>query len=236
MWQIPPATCVVGGQELCFLNLLCLLPVGFLCICMLVGHTCKHRNSGVGLLLRWRASWAGTLGRREEALSFMHKGPLCACRWFTWAAVVGGGFFMGAEPCHSVWSVAMGGAAGPQWALLHAGLQLQKWKRLHTGLPAHLLPLTITLAAVWWPMTLMITSPWLLLLGRERDPLTTFHCFLGIQYPHLQIYGFLGLSDILLCFIGNPLLDNKCPFSCNLGGDTKGTTHSAMMLSSFVIW
>lgn len=50
-----------------------------------------------------------------------------------------------------------------------------------------------------------------------RDSFTFFHCFLEFQYPHLQMYGCVGLSNILLCLIGNPLLVNECPFSCNLG-------------------
>ena len=60
--------------------------------------------------------------------------------------------------------------------------------------------------------------------GRWRDLLTSFLCFLEIQSPFFQRHGCTDLSDVLLCFVGNPLLVNECPFICNLWGETKGTT------------
>ena len=35
----------------------------------------------------------------------------------------------------------------------------------------------------------------------------------GVQSPYLQMYGCVDLSDVLLCFVGNPPLFNECPFS-----------------------
>ena len=39
----------------------------------------------------------------------------------------------------------------------------------------------------------------------------------------LPMYGCVDLSGILLCCLGNPLLVNECPFSCNLEGRDKGS-------------
>ena len=49
---------------------------------------------------------------------------------------------------------------------------------------------------------------------------------------HLQMYSSTGLSGIEMLY-GYPLLTNECPISCRFeGGETKKTTHSAMLVTS----
>ena len=56
---------------------------------------------------------------------------------------------------------------------------------------------------------------------RGKGPRSSFHCFLGVQSTHLQMYSCMDLSGILLCCVGSPFLVYGCPFSCNLEGKHK---------------
>ena len=61
-----------------------------------------------------------------------------------------------------------------------------------------------------WPCLLLLfhqllcEAPWTgtLLLETGRDVLTRFYCFPGIQSTHHQMYSCVGLSGILLCYMG----------------------------------
>ena len=156
----------------------------------LAGHTCTHRCSGADPL-PWPRT-AELVHRVGGAFFYMHSGLLCAHRWFTWAAVCGGGTHAVATLHHSGWSIPVGWAAS------------LKVKHSHAGLPA--------------PQPHLIVTHWLLCedpdldpycCGCGGDPLTSFHCFPESQYSHLQMYGYMDLSDVLLWFVGNPLLVNE---------------------------
>lgn len=47
------------------------------------------------------------------------------------------------------------------------------------------------------PPPSFLRAPWVTTIGeRWGDPHTSFHFLLGVQHLHLQMYGFLGLSDV----------------------------------------
>ena len=85
------------------------------------------------------------------------------------------------------------------------------WAQVGLPLP----PFTVMLAVVWGPQLGLLSAE------RRRGLLTQFYHFPRIQPIHLQMYGSLDLSGILLCCVGSPLLINECPFSCNLEGRDK---------------
>ena len=130
-------------------------------LCLLAVPTCLVSNiyirihSGLGPLNLQGTFLPGALGRRGGAPSFTHGGLLFTHRWFTWAAALAHGFFVGAELCHSVvWNVPKSGAARAWWALPWARLQLQKQKHLHAGLPVTpASSYSHVLATVWGPVT-----------------------------------------------------------------------------------
>lgn len=49
-----------------------------------------------------------------------------------------------------------------------------------------------------------------------RGLLPYFHCLLGVQFIHLQIYRCMDLLSVLLCYVGHPLLFKGHPFSYKL--------------------
>ena len=99
----------------------------------------------------------------------------------------------------SAWAAGLGGCAHmvaklPQCgAFLWPSIQLQKQKCSHGGLPSpHLLPQLHTSCC-------MSTCNLDFYHFGGGDLLTSFHCFVGIQYLHLQTYGCVGGVDVLLC-------------------------------------
>ena len=138
--QIPPATTVVGRQELCFLNLPCLLEVvliGLICICALVAatwwvtHVCTGAVAQNCCLVWDWSSWCSRQEGRGGVLFFMHT----ACF-----------VLMGGSPqvlCLVGVPTQWLGCATQCGSSLQTWLQPQKQKCLHAGLPAPLPPLTV---------------------------------------------------------------------------------------------
>ena len=202
--QIPPVTSR-RKQELCFLNMTHLLevvPVGLVCICLLTTATCQVTHTHT----HTQALWCGTTALAGDWPSW--------CGQLEWSTLVWtGSALTGSLPelLRLAWAPSWGLSCAIWWRVFpEAGPQqysghsqgravAPKVKAFVYRLCCPLPPLIVTcqlLCEDLWPRSL--------LPGRGRDMLTSFHCFLGIQSP-IQMYGCMGLSDILLCFVGNPL-------------------------------
>lgn len=75
-------------------------------------------------------------------------------------------------------------------------------------------------------------SPW----SQELPLLLPWFCHLHqVQFTHLQIYRCMNISSMLVCGAEKPSLVYGCSAGCNLEGRDKGSIHSAVMVTSFLM-
>ena len=157
--------------------------------------------------LSWCAKWEG-------------RGTfLCTCGWIcthgllAWDAAFAGGTHTVTELCQLVESFPMDGGTTACWMFLQPGCNCESEVFVH--MPSWSLPCP----TVIYQLLREDLCPRLLPLWEGRlHPLLSTASWGSRAHPYLHLYGFVDLSDVLLCFVGNPLLVNECPFSCNLEG------------------
>lgn len=112
------------------------------------GHTHLCRCSGVDPLPWLGTGQPGLLGGEGAAFSFScFWGLLCAHWQFAWAAVLGGGTHVVAEPHHLMWSIPLGWATVPK-----AKVFAHKSACSPASCHSHML------AAVWGPESKIVAS------------------------------------------------------------------------------